>query len=269
MDGQSPLRKRPRLSQDQARAALLDAGKRLLVGRGLDTGLGLVTLNDAIVESGVPRASAYRVYAVDDADPQVAFRTELLTTYLEGDPLDSRRSAAQSLTEAALGAVEVTDEAELAYLLREVIRVGMSDNFESLMSDPNWKVIGPSMAVTALTDWAPDDLVAAHQSAITTGTSEFIPLYEAGASRSGLTLREPFTWEQFAIMASSSTTAATFFSKYFPDLNKLSRPTGPGGEMQDWTHSAVLVEGLARTMFVARPDAEVSADLTAWDRPRH
>ncbi|MEL6983451.1 MAG: hypothetical protein AAFO29_13580, partial [Actinomycetota bacterium] len=122
MSQSSPHQKRQRLSHEQAKAALLEAGRQLLVERGLDIGLGLVTLNAAIVESGVPRASAYRVFEREDADPQVAFRTELLVSYIESDPLAKRREAAQVIADDTLLALQSTDPVVLANALREGIR---------------------------------------------------------------------------------------------------------------------------------------------------
>ncbi len=269
MEQRPPIRKRPRLARDQARDALIEAGKRLLLERGLDTGLGLVTLNDAVIESHVPRSSAYRLYAVDDADPQVAFRLELLTALLEDDPLDDRRHEARHIAEDILQRLETRDPAQLAYALREIIRVAYNDNFLALLDDPNWKIIGPSLAATALTDWAPQEHIDAHRNAIHQGVAAFIPLYQTVATACGFKLREPFTWYQFALMASAATAIATFYATYEPDLNTIMRPTGPNHEMQEWSHNAIIVEGLARTMFTPDPDADTPIDLSVWNQPSH
>lgn len=265
MTSSSPLNKRPRLSRDEARTALLAAGKRLLVARGLDTGLGLVTLNDAIVESGVPRASAYRVYAEDDIDPQVAFRIELLTSYIEGDPLQSRREVAQAIADETLAEFDTTDPRKLAAALREIIRVGAGDNLASLSADPNWKIIGPSLAVTGLSDWAPEELVAAHRGAVMASIEAFTPLYKVLGKACGLRLTQPFTWEMMGLFAAQVAATVTFHSKCFPELQEIMRPTGPGGELQPWSQNAILVEGIVRLVSEPDPDAEVSADLSAWD----
>ncbi|MEM9563037.1 MAG: hypothetical protein AAGA93_10485 [Actinomycetota bacterium] len=263
----SPRRKRRRLSHDEARSALIEAGKRLLVERGLDTGLGLVTLNAAIVASGVPRASAYRVFERDDVDPQVAFRTELLISYIEGDPLAKRREAAQLIADDTLIALQTDDPVELARALREAIRLAFAGTVTDMTKDPDWQIIGPSWAATALNPWAPEELVQAHRKADLSSVRNFVPLYQLACAAGGMKLRPELDWATFALLANSTANAASFYSRYHPELRSIMRPTGPNGEEQPWSHEAVLIEGLALTSFVPDPDAEVSADLSVWTRP--
>lgn len=264
MSAPSPHQKRRRLSHDEARAALIEAGKELLLERGLDIGLGLVTLNAAIVESGVPRASAYRVFERDDLDPQVAFRTDLLISYILSDPLEKRRASAQAITDDVLEALATDDPIALALAMREAIRLGFAGNVVSLAEDPNWRIIGPSWAATALTDWAPEELVQAHREGDMASVRYFVPLYKEVSRACGLRLRPELDWATFALLANSTAASATFYMKYHPELRSIMRPTGPNGEMRPWSHAAILVEGLAMTSFVKDPDAAASADLTSW-----
>ncbi len=243
---------------------MLEAGQKLLVRHGLDSGLGLITLNAAIVESGVPRASAYRVFDRDDLDPQVAFRTDLLITYIESDPLARRRAAAQAITDDVLDALQTDDPIALANALRESIRLGFAGNVVSLVDDPDWRIIGPSWATTALTDWAPEKLVEAHREGDLASVRYFVPLYQQVSAACGLLLRPELDWTTFALLANSTAASATFYVKYHPELRSIVRPTGPGGEDRQWSHAAVLVEGLAMTSFIPDPDAQVSADLSSW-----
>lgn len=260
----SPLRKKPRLSTDEARVALIEAGKKLLVRRGLDTGLGLVTLNDAIVESGVPRASAYRVFSAEDVDPQVAFRRDLLITYIDGDPLEERRTAARTILDETLVALATDDPRQLAAAVRESVRVGFAGTVAGLLDDPNWRIIGPSWAATALIDWAPEELVDAHRAAKVAEANYYIPLYRQVAQACGLRLRAPQTWETWALLVDSTITVPTFYARYHPELRVIDRATGPDGGLQPWSHAAVLVEGLVLSSFEPDPAATVHADLSTW-----
>lgn len=245
---------------------MLAAGQQLLVERGLDTGLGLVTLNDAIVESGVPRASAYRVFDRNDLDPQVAFRTDLLITYIESDPLSRRRTVARAITDDVLNAMQTDDPVELATVLREAIRIGFAGEVVSLSDDPNWRIIGPSWAATALTEWAPDELVDAHREGDLASVRYFVPLYQEVSAACGLMLRPEMDWASFALLANSTAASATFYMRYHPELRSIDRPTGPNGEDRPWSTAALLVEGLALASFMPDPDASVSADLGSWIR---
>lgn len=261
----SPLRKRPRLSREEAREALLEAGRQLLFENGLDTGLGLVSLNDAVQASGVPRASAYRLFENDELDPQEAFRIELLISYIEQDPLDERRDAMLGVLDSALTLLGSDDPVDLATGLREAIRLSFAGKLAPLADDPNWGVAGPSMAITAMNDWAPQQLVDAHRAGLLAHVRWQRPLLQAAISAAGLRLRPEFDWDAWGLLVASGPIAHSFLNRYFPDLNEIERPTGPDGELQVWGHAAMLAEGLARTTLEPDPDAPVSADLSTWD----
>lgn len=258
------MHKKRRFSQDATRTALLEAGKQLLVDRGLDTGLGRVTLNDAVVQSGVARASAYRVFTKEDIDPQVAFRTELLISYINEDPLETRRPAAERIAADAMEAVRTDDPAEQAAALREAIRVGYAGTIAGLADDPNWQVVGPSWAATAFNEWAPEELMEAHRVGAIKNSQHFLPLYQQVSVACGLRIRAEFSWEVFALMAQSAAITGSFHRRYHPHLGATMRPTGPNGALQPWSHAAVLVEGLVLTAFEPDPDAALSADLSTW-----
>lgn len=264
MDDRSPMRKKARLSQHQARDAILAAGTDLLVRRGLDAGLGLVTLNDAIVESGVPRASAYRLFTSDETDPQVAFRTELLIAYIRDDPLQRRRDIAQMISDETLGFFDTRDPDQLAFALRELVRTVWGSNLEILLGDEHWRIIGPSWASTALTSWAPDELVEAHRQADQAAVDYFRSLYDQVSTMCGLRLRHPMTWDEFGLIAASATAITTFTSAYHPELRNIPRPTGPGGQDQMWTQAALMVEGLILSCMEPIPGADLVATLGRW-----
>lgn len=262
----SPLQKRQRLPREEAREALLDAGRQLLIERGLDTGLGLVSLNDAIVKSEVPRASAYRIFASDELDPQDTFRLELLISYIDADPMEERRKAFDEIADLALSMLRSDDPEQLALDLREVLRVAFAGQFAPITDDPNWRVVGPSWAGAALNEWTPPALIEAHRRANVILVDEITRFYRAVADAAGIRLRAGFTWEEWVLMAHLTTLTDSFATRYHPELKAIMRPTGPGGELQPWTQSAVLVEGLVRTAAEPDPDAPVSADLSVWNR---
>lgn len=264
VDPSSPYKKRPRLSQDATREALIEAGKRLLLDRGLDTGLGLVSLNDAIVESGVARASAYRVFTNDDIDPQVAFRTELLIRYINADPVELRSEAAEAIVTASASGFETDDPVELAHHFRDMLRLAFAGNVAGFAEDPNWRIVGPSWAATALADWAPKELIDAHRDGTIHTAHYYLPLYRQVTSACGLRLKPEFTWDEMALLTNSTSTVASFYKRYHPELHEIMRPTGLDGELVPWSHAAILMEGLVLTLLEPDPGAKVSADLSSW-----
>lgn len=257
-------KKKIRFSQQEARVALIEAGKKLLVDRGLDSGLGLVTLNDAIALSGVPRASAYRAFTNDENDPQVTFRTELLVGYVSEDPLRARADAATNVIDQALQSQDTSDPVQLATTLREIIRLGFAGNVATLLSNPHWRIMAPSWAATALNGDAPQKLVEAHRAASELSANYFIPIYKKVAETFGLRLRAGLDWQTIALLAESAPTVDSIYRKYHPSLHTIERATGPDGEMQTWSHAAILVEGLILANSEPDPEADVSADLKSW-----
>ncbi|MGH1487995.1 MAG: hypothetical protein ACRBK7_01155 [Acidimicrobiales bacterium] len=246
--------------------ALISAGKQLLVDRGLDTGLGLVSLNDAVMQSGVARASAYRAFGDEEMDPQVAFRTDLLISYINEDPLEIRRRSAEQITAEALVLLESDDPVELAMTLRETLRLAYAGDVAGYAEDPNWRVVGPSWAATAVNQWAPTELVDAHRAGNLKAARYFLPLYQHVSEVAGMRLRPEFTWDMFGLLVNSALIGASFHAKYHPELQAVMRPTGPGGAEQPWTQAALTIEGLTLTLFEADPKADVSADLSSWIR---
>lgn len=244
--------------------ALIEAGKQLLVDHGLDFGLGLVTLNDAITLSGVPRASAYRAFTNEESDPQVTFRAELLISYVSEDPLRVRREAAQLIIDQASKTVATSDPVELATTLREIIRLSFAGNVATLLNNPHWRIVAPSWAATALNDWAPTELVDAHRASSTLSANYFIPIYKNVATSFGIRLRQGLDWEKMALLVESAPTVASLYRRYHPELRNIERPTGPDGKLETWSHEAMLVEGLILANSEPNPSAPVSADLTSW-----
>ena len=75
-----------KFTKDQARAALLGAGREILSEVGVSGGVGRVSLAEAINRSGVPRPSAYRVFGDSDLEPQRSFQDELIIDITEAGP---------------------------------------------------------------------------------------------------------------------------------------------------------------------------------------
>jgi AcrR family transcriptional regulator len=82
--GSEVARNRRRLTQDETRALLIDYGATLLRTGGLTFGMELVSLEDAVRETGVSRTSAYRLWSADEQrSPQEAFKRDVLLFSLQ------------------------------------------------------------------------------------------------------------------------------------------------------------------------------------------
>ena len=114
-----------KFTRDQARHALLVAGREMLGEVGLSGGVGRVTLAEAISRSGVPRPSAYRVFGETELDPQQAFHEELIIDVTEIGPAVDIESLAEPVRSVlaeveSIGVAATPDD--LTWYLREVVR---------------------------------------------------------------------------------------------------------------------------------------------------
>lgn len=256
---------RRRFSSEEGREAVLTAGHKLLKLAGVDSGTTGVTLNDAIIESGVPRGSAYRYFIDPLLSPQEQFRLELLCKLVVSGavgPSDSTMVKATATFESQRERLESGDPIEFAKAFREIIRVGTNENIRSLASSFRWHVYLSSLAATATGNEHPRVLEAQSAGSVD-ATHHYMQLYQTMIAAFGLKLREEFVWEHFTSMAFAAAQGVALHTR-FNDWLRLERPTGPEGEMQEWSCFGVMFESLVLRCFEADKDALVSADISVW-----
>ncbi|MEL7157731.1 MAG: hypothetical protein AAFN30_14165 [Actinomycetota bacterium] len=261
-------RRRRRFSADEARAALLEAGAELLEERGMANGLGRVTLSDAVGRSGVPRPSAYRLFADGEFDPQEEFRMELLLYLLDisgtGPQIEEALHAPAAADDLApLLASEDPDQ--WAYVLREGLRRGTNLIWQSTT------IREAASRVTALSLVMDPDpylpLLEAYRTrrAITVGRER--AFYEGRLATFGLRVKDGYGIDDLASLIALGLEQIWDGTLAYGPTPSFQRPTGLGGEVVPWTPFGITVEGLILTMVEADPAAAVSARLSAWLEP--
>lgn len=253
-----------RFTRGEARSAVLSAGLELLVERGSSTGLDRVSFAEAIERSGVPRPSAYRAFGDSPADPQDHFREELAYEVIEHcsmtdvSPVES--AVADLVAEA--GRDDISAD-ELTLMLREVVRLASTAYPCHMAADPYMQ---PYMALVAASRNDADDLTTALQKATAKASENSIGFYRTLADTFGIRLRCGWTWEAFAAAVSSLENGEYLSGPLVPHDGVLERPTGPNGEIQQWTRLATMVEGLVIAAFEPNPRMVVSAVPADWSR---
>ena len=262
------LAKKKRFTAAQARAALLDAGLQLLEERGLELGVARVSLNDAVLRSGVPRPSAYRVFSSGDLDPQDEFRTNLLL-HLFTD------STHQRATERAFAAaadvllverlrVDRGDPDELAFVLREMVRSAAATIWSSATAVEG---VHLSTVLSLVVDPEPyQPLVGAVDRHRRETVERNLGFYRATCKTFGIRPRRPFDLRQVALYFAFAVDQIWDGNLGLGDEPGILRPTGPHGELLPWTPFGISLEGLILVMFEEDPDAPASARLSAWLR---
>lgn len=259
-------RRKRRFSAGQARSALLAAGLELLEERGLESGLARVTLSEAVVRSGVPRPSAYRVFSNGDFDPQEEFRTSVLVHLLsEVSPAAAAsagfKAGREVLSEEA-DRLASGDPDQLAFVLREVLRV---------CTETIWRMATPTVAayfatvVSLAVDPDPyPPLVEAHRALRVNAAKRNSEFYTQMMSLFGLRLRPGMDLDQFAAAFALQVSQVWDGNLTMGPEPSLKLPTGFDGEVRLWTPLGLSSVGFVLVSAEADPDAAVSARLTSW-----
>ncbi|MEM9611623.1 MAG: hypothetical protein AAF962_22540 [Actinomycetota bacterium] len=264
-DSNQPKRKK-RFSADEARAALLEAGAQLLEERGFGRGLGRITLGDAVIKSGVPRPSAYRLYTGRPEDPQIEFRRELILYLLDNSVVLERSDAGFEEATEAMAALEHLidsgDGSQIATALRETIRLATNNLWATAtMREAASRAAALSLAL----DPAPDvPLVEAYRTRRARVIERDRQFYLDLLSTFGLRLRSGFSVDELAShngLAYDQVWDGWLIYGHEPSIK---RPTGVDGAVVAWTPFGVTIEGLFLVMTEPDPNATAAADLRTW-----
>lgn len=255
-----------KFTRDQARNALLVAGREMLTEVGLSGGVGRVTLAEAINRSGVPRPSAYRVFGETELDPQRAFHEELIIDITEiGPGLDLATLAAPIngvLSEVEEIGVEATPE-DLTWYLRELVRLAAVAASDAKFTETP---IGVYLSVLASTlDAERNDRVeAAARQAEETIVNAFIPFLRETLTSFGLRLREGWTFLDLSGTLLAAILGALLTARVTPASPELQLLTGKDGQQQAWKPLGITLLGIAGQATEPDPRMVASAQPARW-----
>jgi AcrR family transcriptional regulator len=145
-----PSTHRQRLSADETKERLLDAGLASLARSGMSVGLDSVNLEHAVRDADVSRSSAYLVWSTDEQfSPQEMFQRAVLRRAVE-----DRNTTIERLQASAYAVVEEHGEAMAPLeLLRELIRFAGTENVQAVADSSSWQLV---IALRAILHSAPD-----------------------------------------------------------------------------------------------------------------
>ena len=173
------VRRRPRrkrLSAEEGRQALLEAGRALAHEQPAGPALEHIRLTDVAERAGVSVGALYHYW-----DSQDAYRDDLLDEVFAPSRFDPPDDAG---TGEGLGAIDLV----------ELLRVGAEAELERLRTSPDLRVL---MAMWAAADPAIEPRVAEHFRVV---GEDWAAFYEAVFRAHGLEVRPPFTYEQVATL---------------------------------------------------------------------
>lgn len=254
-----------RLSRDETRNAVIDAGLRLLAERGPSIGLDRVSFAHAIEAADVPRPSAYRAFGDSRArEPQDHFRHQLALEVVranwrsENDPLDT---VLEPIYQLAYDDSQ-TDES-LSALLHQAIRLSGDAYLSALTSQP----LTPIYVTIMLAAGDDEEISEAARSAELNAIGHYIAAYKQLAANFGLRLRDGWTWESFAAMVTRSWAGGYLLQSVYASQGPVMRPTGEDGELEPWNHLSLVVEGAVLVALEPNPRMKVAARPHLWVEP--
>ena len=245
---------RRRLSAEETRERLIDAGLDALAKTGLSIGLDAVTLDNAVRDAGVSRSSAYAVWSSPDEElsPQSAFQRAVLK-----QAVVERKETIARTHSTALEVIErMGGNVSPAQLFRELARVTGGVNARAVADSRSWQlVVGLRSVLNSapagardqeLSDWISESERLYRDETIR-------EVYEPVAELLGLRPRAEFgdaAWHlgEIAAAALAEGLAPRYFMDTVSYLEGIDR-VSPDGEDEKWSLFSVVFESIVLTFF--------------------
>jgi hypothetical protein len=252
------MAKPQRKSRDELRELLLQTGRSMLREEGLASGAEALTFKRVFErveqEHGIRLTNASVIRRV--WDNLAEFQTDVLIEVARTSSDDEIEFAVDAAG-PALRDLDLTSPASREAALVELCRVGGAVSAQAVLQSKDWPL---SIGVWALSATGPPTeerkrIGEALLSGFEAYTERIEALYGAMVSFLGLRLREPFTLHDFFVAEDSLSEGYGLRNRVDAGAGRvIRRPTGPGGEEQEWTIFAVALEALMRQFFELDPD---------------
>lgn len=230
---------RRRLSAEEGRQALLDAGREM--ARQLPAGPPLehIRLTDVAAQAGVSVGALYHYW-----DTQDDYRDDLLDDLFSPDRFEPTPTVPEMV--AAL--------ADDLQPIDEIVRQGAESEFDTLRLSPDLRVL---MALWAADDPGITPRIAAQFHAV---GQRWSSIYEAVFTAHGLEIRPPFTFATMAALFTAIGDGLAVRASVDPDSVPLdlAEPTGEGDRAWGMLGCALV----ALLPVLSRP---IGSDETFWD----
>jgi hypothetical protein len=256
-----PQRRTSRRSREELRRLLVETGTELLIEEGLGTGAEHLTFKRVFehLEStaGIRVTNASVIGRIWDS--QDDFQTELLSTIAWGNGNQELDATLQMIGQVLEGTDRSSLEARLR-AVREICRLGGVANLDAVVSSSTWP---PWIGVWALVMAGTDSeekrpIEVALRARCEQVTETYEEVYDALTAYFGLRPRFPLTVHQFTVAIDAfAQGCALRDSVDSQSARRILRPTGPGGEDQEWTLFGIGLDAMVTEFFEPDPEWEL------------
>lgn len=253
--------RRKRLSAEETRARLVRAGIDAIIANGMTIGLDSVNLEQAVVDAGVSRSSAYAALSHDEKfTPQELFQR----TVLQEAVIERKETIARTQS-TVLEVIEQTRGHHPRAMLAELSRVTGGMNARAVAESRSWQLVVALRSVlhSAAPDARDDELVEWVSESERLYREETIdniyrPLTELLRIRPRPEYGEAaYHYGEIAAAALSEGLAPRYFMSSQQYLEDIPRE-GANGEVKPWSLFSIVFEQLVLTFFEP-------VDPTEWE----
>jgi len=247
-----------RRSREELRALILEEGRAIVIEEGLQTESGNLSFKrvfdrvEARTGERITNASVIRRVWENQAE----FQTDVLVSIAHDDSRPEIGSTIEALGEL-LGQLDLSTPQSRARAMIDVCRVGGNAFTAVITESTNWP-LWISIVALAATSTSPDQqrrvkdaLTESYDSA----SSFWNQTLGALASSFGLRIRDRFTQAQFVMAVTAYSEGCAMRQRTTEHVEYLDLPSGPGGEVEQWSLFAVGLEGLVRQFLEPDPAA--------------
>ncbi len=246
-----------RRSRSELRELLLNAGMAVLEEDGLRTGADLTfkrVLDRVELDTGIrlTNASIIRRVWADQAEFQSDLLAEVVADVNEAGQL----AAAHDLLGPLLDSFDISTPETRWRALLEVARLAGALAIDSRVGTRNWELWVGVWVVTVTNPADRHDVTL--RKALETGLAEtgegWDQLFTTVMRRLGVRVRPPLTLRQLTESLGAMAAGFALRQASRDERQVVDRPTGPDGELREWTLFGVALEGMAGVFLEIDPD---------------
>ena len=252
----------PRRAREELRELVVAAGMAILAEEGLRTGADLTfkrVFARVEADTGIrlTNASVIRRVWIDQAD----FQSEIMARVVAGTNEVGQLGAALDLLAPLLVTFDLTTPGSRWAALVEITRLAGEVAIRSRVGTRNWELWVGVWVVTVTNPGNKSDPKL--RQALADGLEEtgeaWDQLFEAIMDRLGLRLRQGLTLRQLTESTGAMAAGYALRQASRDESQVFGRPTGPDGELQEWTLLGIGLEALAAQFLEIDPEWESPA----------
>ena len=252
-------KRKMRLSRDDLRHLLLEAGQEILQQEGVETGASNLTFKRVFEyvekDTGVQLTNASVIRRV--WENQADFQADVLAAITRDHERPEIGQTLRAVSEAVDSFDLSTVESRLS-AMRELCRVGGAASSEALQTSRNWPLWISVVAMA--TSGSPPEHDSRVRDSLTEGYASVTKFWEENYGGFmeflGLRFRSPWTMRQYTIAVTALSEGYALRQHVEGRIESFTRPTGPDGALQEWTLFAAAMEALVLQFM--EPDPEYS-----------